>query len=885
MSDEHDELVHYGILRKSGRYPWGSGANPYQRSKDFQSMVYRLREKGMTDKDIWTGFGMTSTQFRDTIRIAASEVRAALVALAQKLKLKGMSNQAIADRMDLPNESSVRSLLDEDIQARQRVLGTTTNMLRDQVDELGYVDIGSGVENHLGVTRSVLNTATSILKDEDYKVYYVPIKQQSTGHETTLKTLARPDKTFPEVVNDNSLIKTLATYSEDRGETFEKIKPPQSINSDRVLIRYGDKGGSEKDGLIELRRGVEDIDLGTSKYAQVRIAVDDTHFMKGMAVHSDDIPKGYDVVYNTNKSGGVEKSGVFKTMENDPKNPFGSTIKRQKHYVDKNGNEKLSAINILDEEGDWFQWNKTLSSQMLSKQPPSLAEQQLKLSHQIALEEFNEIKSLTNPTVKQELLRAFSDQADSAAVHLKAAGLPGTRQHVLLPVPEMKDTEIYAPNYKNGEKVVLIRHPHGGIFEIPELTVNNRQPVAKEMLGQARDAVAINHKVAEQLSGADFDGDTVLVIPNTGGAVKNSKPLQGLKDFDPQRAYPGFEGMKTMTKNGTQNEMGRATNLVTDMQIQGATKEEIAAAVRHTMVVIDAEKHGLNYKQSEIDNNIKGLRKKYQPEGGVSTLISRASSDERTILSKPRPAKEGGPIDKVTGEKRWVPNEDKSWVNENGEIVYPKRKSTKMAVTSDARTLMSGPNNEGQPIERVYASYANSMKALGNEARKELLSTPNLKQNPTATKTYAPQVARLNAALNVAQMNAPIERQAQILAGELVKSRMEADPTLSNDSLKKVRNQSIEAARERLGAKKQQIEISPQEWEAIQSGAISHSKLEEILKHSDLKQIKELATPRTSIGVPPAKLSRAKSMLSNGYSQAEVAEALGISISAIQEVL
>ena len=32
-------LMHYGMPRRSGRYPWGSGDNPYQRSGDFLSRV------------------------------------------------------------------------------------------------------------------------------------------------------------------------------------------------------------------------------------------------------------------------------------------------------------------------------------------------------------------------------------------------------------------------------------------------------------------------------------------------------------------------------------------------------------------------------------------------------------------------------------------------------------------------------------------------------------------------------------------------------------------------------------------------------------------------------------------------------------------------------
>lgn len=885
MSDGHDELKHYGILRKSGRYPWGSGKNPYQRGMDFYARVNALKKEGLTDVEIARGFGMTTTDLRATTSIATNQIRAAEAAQALRLREKGMSVSAIGRRMG-KNESAIRSLLDPAIASRKSVLETTTNMLRSEVDSKRYIDIGKGNESHLGISSDRLRTAVAILKDEGYREYYVDVEQLGTGHMTTVKVLGAPDTKFPDLAKDPSQIRTIAQYSEDGGKTYTKIEPPRSIESSRIQVRYGPDGGAEKDGLIEVRRGVDELDLGTSRYAQVRIAVDGTHYLKGMAVSVDDLPKGVDIIFNTNKKDSGNKLDSMKAVESDPDNPFGSQIKKQKKYVDANGKEQLTALNIVSDEGDWWEWSKTLSSQMLSKQPPSLAKQQLDLTQKIMREEYEEIKSLTNPTVKQELLRAFSDQADAAAVDLKAHGLPRTRNHVILPVPEMRDNEIYAPNFRNGEEVVLIRHPHGGIFEIPELRVNNRQPQARKLLGQARDAVAINHRVAEQLSGADFDGDTVLVIPNNGKSVKTSKPLQGLKNFDPQTAYPGYKGMRVM--RNTQTEMGMISNLITDMSVSGAPMNEIARAVRHSMVVIDAEKHKLNYKQSFIDNGIAELKKKYQPDGGASTLISRASSRQDVPKRKPRSVLEGGPIDRETGEKVYTPTGEsytrtttnkRTGVTTTREVFLTER-STKMAEVRDAHKLSSGTD-----IEKVYADHANKLKALANSARKEMVSTPNLKYSPSARKAYAPQVETLNASLNVAKRNAPLERQAQLIANSIVNAKREATPGMDRDQLKKVRTQALDEARARVGAKKTMIEISPKEWEAIQSGAVSHSALKEILVNTDLRTIKEYATPRTSVGMSPSKISRAKSMMAAGYTQAEIAEALGVSTSTIHAAL
>lgn len=89
-----------------------------------------------------------------------------------------------------------------------------------------------------------------------------------------------------------------------------------------------------------------------------------------------------------------------------------------------NGNRKLSLINKRAEEGDWGEWADKLPSQFLSKQNLSLVKRQLGLASADKQAEFDEIMSLTNPTVKKALLKSFSDDCDSAAVHLHAAALP-----------------------------------------------------------------------------------------------------------------------------------------------------------------------------------------------------------------------------------------------------------------------------------------------------------------------------------------------------------------------------------------------------------------------------------------------------------------------------
>ena len=887
-----DELKHYGMPRRSGRYPWGSGENPYQRCKNFRAHIQELRNQGLSDVEIAKGEGISTTQLRARLSIAKAEVRAAESAQALRLKEKGYSNMAIGRRMNL-NESTVRSLLNPALQEKAAITRATVNMLKENADEKKFIDVGVGVEKDLGISRAKLNTAVAELVDDGYKLHKINVNQVGIpGQFTTVKVLGAPETEWKDIVRPENFdkIKTITAHSDDHGRTYRSVlgmKPVQSIKSDRVQIRYKENGGEDKDGVIELRRGVKDLDLGASKYAQVRIAVDDTHYMKGMAIYSDKMPDGVDAIYNTNKSiKSHSKLEVMKKLSTDPDNPFGATIKE--------GGQR-GAINVVNEEGDWGAWSKTISSQVLSKQPTPLAKKQLNLALKLKQEQRADISALTNPIVKKHLLLALADDCDSSASHLKAAALPRQTSKVILPILDVKPTEVYAPTYRPGETVVLIRHPHGGIFEIAELTVNTKTPAAKSIMRNAPDAIGINPQVARKLSGADFDGDAVIVIPNNKGEIKSSASLKGLKNFDPITFYPPFDGMRTID-GGTYNaktkqvaypdgkpqpqtmqtRMGEVSNLITDMTIKGANFDELARVVRHSMVVIDSEKHHLNYKLSHEDNGIAALSRKYQTSsrGGAATLISRAASKTRV------PHRQSSPrIDPKTGEKIHVLT-GQTYVNAKGQLVERKSVSNKMAEVSDAHTLSSG-----RPIEIVYADYANSLKGLAKEARKEALSTTPIPYSPSARVAYEKEVATLNAQLNIALKNKPRERQAQTQANSIVERKKQANPGLSKDDIKKLNNQALAEARARTGAKKTLINITDKEWEAIQAGAVSPSKLTEILQNSDLSRIKQLATPYQTDQISPVNAGRAKSMLSAGYTQAEVAEVLGISVTTLMKTL
>lgn len=888
-----DSLMHYGTPRHSGRYPWGSGKNPYQRNASFLAYVDRLKKEGLTEKEIAKGMGLSIRQLRARRSLALDENTTANIDMAYRLKEKGYSNVAIGKRLGV-GESQVRKYLDPSYQKRREATKATAKALEDMISDGSYLDVGAGSEHYLGCSSTKLLTSLDYLEQQGYNVFSIRQQQAGTGNYTTIKVLVPPGVTESDIYRNKDKIKTPFEWSDDGGYSYQTPKKPIAIDSKRVQINYAEQGGKHKDGVIEIRRGVEDISLGNATYAQVRINVDNTHYLKGMAVYSDDLPKGVDIRFNTNKHEGTPKMDVLKPLKTnkdgsvDWENPFGASIRqdRQRTYIDSNGKEKQSAINIVNSEGDWENWKKTLSSQMLSKQSPALAKKQLAIAYEGKQAQFDEIMSLTNDVVKKKLLKSFADECDSSSVHLEAAALPRQGSHVILPLTSMKDTEIYAPKFKDGEKVVLIRYPHGGKFEIPELTVNNRNKEGNSVITKkAKDAVGINSKVAERLSGADFDGDTVLVIPNNKkgvysikgrSSVPTSSPLLKLGDFDPKEAYPLPKGKKAMDEREKGLEMGKVSNLITDMTLKGANDNEIAAAVRHSMVVIDAVKHKLDYKQSYIDNGIAKLQKEYQGKvgGGADTLISKAKSEYRVPTRREK-------IDPNTGAKIYIPKND-TYKNKEGKIVTRQTKSTKMAETSDAMTLSSGT-----VMEKVYGEHANKLKSLANEARKQMVNTPNPPMSRAAKETYSKEVASLEGKLVRAQKNQPRERQAQLLANAEIKAKREANPDMDSDDLKKVKSQALTRARARVGANKSDVmvDITDKEWEAIQAGAISATKLTQILNNTDEDRVKQLAMPKDKPKMDASRVARAKSMLNAGCTQAEVADLLGVSVSTLIKAL
>ncbi|HSW89831.1 MAG TPA: helix-turn-helix domain-containing protein [Patescibacteria group bacterium] len=892
--EESNYLAHYGILRKSGRYPWGSGKDVPTRNQSFLDTIDGLRKQGLSNKEIAQSFEMSTTELNDLRAVSKARQKQWQVEQVWRLTDKGLSNGKIAEVMGLPGESSVRAIKAPGVKERAEVITSTADMLKREVEDKKFVDVGTGVENHLNISKEKLRASVALLKHEGYNVYPAKFPQAGTTHDTQMKVLVAPGVSFGDVQRNKLNVQQIKAVSPDGGKSWDDgvVHPFVSIHPSRLEVRYKEDGGDRSDGVIYVREGVPDVSLGKSRYAQVRVKVGDSHYIKGMAIYRDDLPPGIDLVFNTVKSKadvGNNKLDALKGLEPDPAFPFKTVVRQIKENPgskDPAHPEKVvSAMNIVSEEGKWSEWSQSLASQFLSKQNPSLAREQLTKTFDRRQREFDSINSLTNPAVKKKLMDSFAESTDAAAVHLNAAELHSRqRWHVILPVESMPESQVYAPNYPNGTTVALVRYPHAGTFEIPILTVNNHHPEAVKLLGnKAPDAIGINHKVAEHLSGADFDGDTVIVIPNNQNKVKISPPLERLKGFDPRTEYKKYEGMPVISVVRKNHEMGNISNLITDMTLKGASADKLARAVRHSMVIIDSEKHELDWKKSELDHGIAALKLEYQggERRGAATLISRAGSEKRIPERKLRLASEGGPVDPVTGRKVFVNTDRKrTVVDKKGNVheIDATNKVKKLEVTDNAHDLVS---DLGTRMEKIYADHSNSLKDLANKARLASLNTPPIKQSPSAKRTYDTEVKSLNAKLHIAEMNAPLERRAQLIAATELNARKVANPNLDGDALKKVKFRELEVARNRIGAGKIRVEITQKEWDAIQSGAISNSKLVRILNNTDLEKVRKLAAPKAQSVLTTALTSRARQLLDSGHTRSEVADQLGVSLSTL----
>lgn len=951
LSDVGREIIlkHTGVKRRSGRYPWDPLLHLPKNYKFIEDRD-ELKKRGLSDNEIAKEMGLSTTVYRSKVTIAKEELKEYNMQRIAKLQSEGMIIDDIAKTIGTTGQT-VRNYLEEiknpnkTARAKRVQTEAVADTLEAAVKRSKYIDVGKGVEIQMGISKEKLKAGLNALVESgEYEVHNLRIAQVTDKNNSTpVKVLTKKGVERREIYQNMDKVRPVEEFAVNGdARMFQQMERPKSIGWDRVHIRYaipeGQKGhgtnddGAMMDGAMFLRPGVKDLNLGKASYAQVRIAVGDTHYLKGMALYGTEemfknVPKGTDIIFNTNKTANKTPQEVLKELKKNPEggapidgpNPFGATVKRQNTLVDSKGNPvykpgvkdrfgnkvpEIGSVNIVNEEGDWGNWSKALSSQFLSKQPTTVVHERLKATMKQVQDEYESIQKVNNPVIKKQLMESFVSDLESKQVHMKAAAPKGFQGHVILPVPDMKENEVYAPNYKNGEKVVLIRYPHGGRFEIPELTVNNNSVARKMISKDSPDAIGIHPKVASKMSGADFDGDTAYVIPNNKGKFKTRDSLKELKNFDPNMYADKPGTFKPIDKKFQQTLMGTVSNLITDMTLQGAPSSEIARAVKHSMVVIDAEKHKLNYKRSAEENGIDALMKRYMTHidrvkyGELERYNPKTRRVDRVI--DPAKLKKDLTPDKEYESAATIISRHKQSVITDGyqvQIPDPKSKSggTKTVWRNKKETyvvnmvkdanIFLGPN--ATKTEHHYADYINELKAFKNKVDAEMTGIKMPARDPKAAKIYSEEVLSMKDKVNKVKINRIKERQAQRMAEVSSKAeiaRRSEDEVLKKDEISRIKQQALNKARSMVGAERTPVTITDEEWDAVQSNAVSGTLLKELVSFMDDSQLKSLATPRANKQMTEARKSKAKALLANGYTIAQVAEALGVSSSTIGKI-
>lgn len=101
-------LAHVGVKRRSGRYPWGSGENPYQSEKSPPHQAERKRQKTIIDSKR----KVTS----DPVKIERQE-------MIKAKNLRNMSQKDLQDMIDrMKKEKELKNLVEADIAPGRKVI-------------------------------------------------------------------------------------------------------------------------------------------------------------------------------------------------------------------------------------------------------------------------------------------------------------------------------------------------------------------------------------------------------------------------------------------------------------------------------------------------------------------------------------------------------------------------------------------------------------------------------------------------------------------------------------------------------------------------------------------------------------------------------------------
>ncbi|MBQ0118028.1 MAG: hypothetical protein KBS98_09000, partial [Flavobacterium sp.] len=218
-------LAHEGVGHleggNSGRFPWGSGENPYQHQPHaLVTFDEKMKKAGLTERqiiDAWNGehvddksLQFTTTEYRTALSVYKSRYKQQLQKSAKYLHdVEHRGPTEIARMLGLPNESSARSLLEEQHQANVNKADATAEILKKRLEETGgYLMVGKGVEHELGITKNKLDNALFILEQDGYPHYDRRIDQVTNkSGKTTIRLLCPPGTEYKDLYKPDALSK------------------------------------------------------------------------------------------------------------------------------------------------------------------------------------------------------------------------------------------------------------------------------------------------------------------------------------------------------------------------------------------------------------------------------------------------------------------------------------------------------------------------------------------------------------------------------------------------------------------------------------------------------------------------------------------------------
>lgn len=166
--------------------------------KEFVSRVKELLKSGMKYNDIAKAAGYeTLGAFWRDYQNACSKVRFSLFYFTARAMLDNGRSEAETARALGISKSTLRSLLNEQVQEHVYTVGEIVDHLRKLVEETGMADVSYGVELEFHVGRSTLAHACVILGKEGYFTHgRIVALAHDAGKHTHIKVLCPPGTTL-----------------------------------------------------------------------------------------------------------------------------------------------------------------------------------------------------------------------------------------------------------------------------------------------------------------------------------------------------------------------------------------------------------------------------------------------------------------------------------------------------------------------------------------------------------------------------------------------------------------------------------------------------------------------------------------------------------------